>query len=77
MPNQRIKASMTCKKAQGLRLAKELVLRPHETSCKEPRTTKTVVDHAKRSLKHARAEGMMHVWPTKGITLHPLKPNMA
>ena len=56
MPNHTYKSSITCKKAQGLRLANELVLRPHETSSKEPRTTKIVLDHAKGSLKHARAK---------------------
>ena len=56
MPTHTHKSSVTCKNAQGLRLAKELVLRPHETSSKEPRTTKTVQDHAKGSPKHPRAK---------------------
>ena len=56
VPNQPKYTSKACKKAQGLRLAKELVLRPHETSSKEPRTTKPVLDHAKGSLKQARAK---------------------
>ena len=55
-PNHTNKSSITCKKAQGLRLAKDLVRRPHESSPKEPMTTQSVLDHAKRSLKHARAK---------------------